>query len=143
MSKQKAIIVSGYFNPIHKGHLEYFNNAKAMADQLFVIVNNDHQRELKGSKEFQDENERMIIVSNIKAVDKAILSIDTDRTVCATIKMIAEQFGDEFELGFANGGDQNNDTIPERAVCEEMNVTLIDGLGDKIQSSSWLLKKLE
>jgi cytidyltransferase-like protein len=142
MSKQKAIIVSGYFNPIHKGHLEYFNNAKAMADQLFVIVNNDYQRALKGSKEFQDENERMIIVSNIKAVDKAILSIDSDRTVCATIKMIAEQFGDEFELGFANGGDQNNDTIPERSVCEDMNVALIDGLGDKIQSSSWLLKKL-
>jgi D-beta-D-heptose 7-phosphate kinase/D-beta-D-heptose 1-phosphate adenosyltransferase len=142
MSKQKAIIVSGYFNPIHKGHLEYFNSAKAMADKLFVIVNNDHQRELKGSKEFQDENERMIIVSNIKAVDKAILSIDADRTVCATIKMIAEQFGDEFDLGFANGGDQNNDTIPERSVCDKMNVALIDGLGDKIQSSSWLLKKL-
>ena len=143
MSKQKAIIVSGYFNPIHKGHLEYFNNAKAIADQLFVIVNNDHQRELKGSKEFQDENERMIIVSNIESVDKAILSIDTDRTVCATIKMIAEQFGSEFDLGFANGGDQNNVTIPERSVCEEMIVALIDGLGDKIQSSSWLLKKLE
>jgi len=142
MSKQKAIIVSGYFNPIHKGHLEYFNNAKAMADQLFVIVNNDHQRDLKGSREFQDESERMIIVSNIKGVDKAILSIDSDRTVCATIKMIAEQFGSEFELGFANGGDQNNDTIPERSVCEQMNVALIDGLGDKIQSSSWLLKKL-
>ena len=142
MKKQKAIIVSGYFNPIHKGHLEYFNNAKAMADQLFVIVNNDHQRALKGSREFQDENERMIIVSNIKAVDKAILSIDTDRTVCATIKMIAGQFGSEFELGFANGGDQNNDTIPERSVCEHMNVAIIDSLGDKIQSSSWLLKKL-
>ena len=142
MSKQKAIIVSGYFNPIHKGHLEYFNNAKSMADKLFVIVNNDHQRALKGSKEFQDEKERMFIVSNIKAVDEAILSIDTDRTVCATIKMITGQFGEEFELGFANGGDQNNDTIPERAVCEEMNVALIDGLGNKIQSSSWLLKKL-
>ena len=142
VEKQKAIIVSGYFNPIHKGHLEYFNNAKAMADQLFVIVNNDYQRELKGSKEFQDEKERMIIVSNIKAVDKAVLSIDTDRTVCATIKMIAEQYGNEFELGFANGGDQNNDTIPEKPVCEEMNVALIDRLGDKIQSSSWLLKKL-
>ena len=139
MSKQKAIIVSGYFNPIHKGQLEYFNNAKAVDDQFFVIVNNDHQRKLKGSKEFQDENERMNNVSNIKAVDKAILSIDSDRTVCATIKMIAERFGEEFNLGFANGGDQNNHTIPERAVCEEMNVALIDGLGDKIQSSSWLL----
>ena len=143
MEKPKAIIVSGYFNPIHKGHLEYFNNAKAMADKLFVIVNNDQQRELKGSKEFQDENERMAIVSNIKAVDKAILSIDTDRTVCATIKMIAEQFVGEFELGFANGGDQNNDSIPERAVCKQMNVALIDGLGDKIQSSSWLLRNFK
>jgi D-beta-D-heptose 7-phosphate kinase/D-beta-D-heptose 1-phosphate adenosyltransferase len=56
MSKPKAVIVSGYFNPIHKGHLEYFNNAKALAHKLFVIVNNDFQRELKGSKEFQDEN---------------------------------------------------------------------------------------
>ena len=140
MSKQKAIIVSGYFNPIHKGHLEYFNNAKALADQLFVIVNNDHQRELKGSKEFQKEDERMIIVSNIKAVDKTILSIDKDRTVCQTIGMIASEYGTEYELAFANGGDQNNDTIPERPICEEMNVALIDGLGDKIQSSSWLLK---
>ena len=140
MKKQKAIIVSGYFNPIHKGHLEYFNNAKAMADKLFVIVNNDHQRALKGSKEFQDENERMIIISNIKAVDEAILSIDKDRTVCETIKMIAEQFREELDLGFANGGDQNNDICPERGVCNEFKIKLIDGLGDKIQSSSWILK---
>ena len=141
MGKKKAVIVSGYFNPIHKGHLEYFNNAKALADELFVIVNNDHQRELKGSKEFQKEDERMIIVSNIKAVDKAILSIDQDRTVCETIRMIAEDYSQEYELAFANGGDQNNDTIPERPICKEMNVALIDGLGDKIQSSSWLLGK--
>jgi D-beta-D-heptose 7-phosphate kinase/D-beta-D-heptose 1-phosphate adenosyltransferase len=107
-----------------------------------VIVNNDFQRELKGSKEFQDENERMIIVSNIKAVYKDILSIDTDRTVCKTTESIAKQFGSEYDLGFANGGDQNNDTIPEREVCEKNSVALIDGLGDKIQSSSWLLKKL-
>ena len=141
MSKQKAIIVSGYFNPLHKGHLEYFNNAKTMADKLFVIVNNDHQRALKGSREFQDENERMIIVSNIKAVDKAVLSIDTDRTVCKTIESIAGEFGDKYELGFANGGDQNNETIPERVICEKMKIKLVDGLGNKIQSSSWLLKK--
>jgi len=140
--KKKAIIVSGYFNPIHKGHLEYFNNAKAICDELFVIVNNDHQRELKGSKEFQEEDERMIIVSNIKAVDKAILSIDQDRTVSETIRMIANSYGAAYELAFANGGDQSNDTIPERLICKEMNVALIDGLGDKVQSSSWLLKKL-
>lgn len=140
--KKKAIIVSGYFNPIHKGHLEYFNNAKALGDALFVIVNSDHQRALKGSKEFQDEGERLIIVSSIKGVDKAILSIDKDRTVCATLKMIAKQYSKDYDLAFANGGDQNNDTIPEGPVCKENNITLIDGLGDKIQSSSWLLKKI-
>jgi cytidyltransferase-like protein len=139
--KKKAIIVSGYFNPLHKGHLEYFNNAAAMADELFVIVNNDHQRALKDSKEFQLEGERMLIVSHLKPVHKAFLSIDTDRTVCETIAKIAKEFGASYELAFANGGDQNNDTIPEKAICEKMGITLLDGLGDKIQSSSWLLKK--
>jgi len=108
---------------------------------LFVIVNNDHQRALKGSKEFQQEEERMIIVSNIKAVDLAILSVDTDRTVCKTIEKIAKEFGTTYDLAFANGGDQNNDTIPEKSICETMGIQLLDGLGDKIQSSSWLLKK--
>ena len=137
--KKKAIIVSGYFNPLHKGHLEYFNNAKALCDELFVIVNNDHQRELKGSKPFQDEEERRLIVSNIKAVDKAILSVDQDRTVCESIRLLANQYAKDYDLAFANGGDQNNDTIPEIPVCTELGVALIDGLGDKIQSSSWLL----
>ena len=139
--KKKAIIVSGYFNPIHKGHLEYFNDAKLLADELIVIVNNDHQRVLKNSKEFQLEDERMLIVSNLKAVNKAVLSIDSDRTVCKTIEKIANEFGESYDLAFANGGDQNNDTIPERLICDKMGITLLDGLGHKIQSSSWLLKK--
>ena len=138
--KKKAIIVSGYFNPIHKGHIEYFNNAKKLADELFVIVNSDYQRSLKGSKKFQYEDERMIIVSNIKAVDKVILSIDNDSTVCKTLNQIFVDFGLEYELYFANGGDQNNETIPERDVCNKVGIKLIDGLGEKIQSSSWLLK---
>jgi len=139
---KKAVIVSGYFNPLHKGHLELFRKAKKVGDLLIVIVNNDHQRELKGSKEFQDENERLLIVSNIKTVDKVILSSDKDRTVCKSIENIVSQFGSEYNLAFANGGDQNNNNIPEREICKKLNVTLIDGLGDKIQSSSWLIKKL-
>lgn len=138
--KKKAIIVSGYFNPIHKGHLEYFNNAKAMSDELFVIVNSDHQRALKGSKEFQKEDERLFIVQNIKAVDKAFISIDKDRTVCESISLLFKNFSNEYHLAFANGGDQNNDSIPEAPICKKLGIDLIDGLGDKIQSSSWLLK---
>ena len=139
--KKKGIIVSGYFNPIHKGHLEYFNNAKDLADELFVIVNSDHQRKLKGSKEFQQESERLFIVQNIKAVDKAIMSVDKDRTVCESIRTIFEHYGEDYDLGFANGGDQDNNLIPEAPICKELGIQLIDGLGDKIQSSSWLLNK--
>lgn len=139
--KPKAIIVSGYFNPIHKGHIEYFQNAKAKGDKLFVIVNSDFQRAIKGSKEFQDENERVFIVESLRLVDKCFLSIDKDRSVVESIKMIFNQFGNDYQLAFANGGDQNNDTIPERPTCEELGIELIDGLGGKIQSSSWLLNK--
>lgn len=138
--KTSAIIVSGYFNPIHKGHLEYFHNAKSYADKLFVIVNNDFQRKLKGSKAFQDEEERMIIVSNIKPVDNAFLSVDKDRTVRASIQKIVEEYGNQYEFTFANGGDQDNQSIPEAEICHKLGVNLLDGLGDKIQSSSWLLK---
>jgi cytidyltransferase-like protein len=137
---KKAIIVSGYFNPIHKGHIEYFQYARANGDELFVIVNSDYQRSLKGSKEFQDENERVFIVENLRLVDKCFLSIDRDRTVVESIKMIFNDLGKEYQLAFANGGDQNNDTIPERLICEDLGIQLIDGLGGKIQSSSWLLK---
>ena len=139
--KKKAIIVSGYFNPIHKGHLEYFNNAKNLADELFVIVNSDLQRALKGSKEFQKEDERLFIVQNIKAVDTAIVSVDIDRTVCASIRAIFETYCQEYQLSFANGGDQDNNSIPEAPLCNELKIELIEGLGDKIQSSSWLLNK--
>tara|TARA_B100000965_G_C19264314_1_gene614403 strand:+ start:16 stop:438 length:423 start_codon:yes stop_codon:yes gene_type:complete len=139
--KQNAIIVSGYFNPVHKGHIEYFEQAKKHGDLLFVIVNSDTQRKLKGSKEFQDEKERMLIVSSLKMVDKAILAIDKDRTVRQTIRKIHRDFGVNYNLFFANGGDQNNSIIPEKETCNKLNIKLIDGLGEKIQSSSWLLKK--
>jgi len=138
--KPKAIIVSGYFNPIHKGHIEYFNNAKACGDRLIVIVNSDHQRALKGSKEFQKEDERVFIVSNIKSVDEVMLSIDQDRTQCETIKRLHDKLNDFYQLAFANGGDQNNKSIPEAPICLELGMELIEGLGDKIQSSGWLLK---
>jgi len=141
MSKLKSIIVSGYFNPLHKGHLELFGKAKASGDELWVIVNSDFQRELKGSKAFMDQDERLLIVSSIGIVDKALISIDKDKTQCATLGDLADKYSSDYELYFANGGDQNNDSIPEVSVCKEKGIGLLEGLGDKIQSSSWLLKK--
>jgi len=137
---KKAVIVSGYFNPIHKGHIEYFQNAKVNKDELFVIINNDFQRALKGSKEFQNELERQVIIENMSLVNKCFLSIDKDRTVNESIKYIFNKYGKEYQISFANGGDQDNETIPERVICEELGIELLDGLGEKIQSSSWLLK---
>lgn len=138
--KKKAIIVSGYFNPIHRGHIEYFHKSRSFGDELFVVVNNDEQRALKGSKEFQNEEERILIVENLKIVDNCFLSIDNDRTVIETIKFIFNKFSNDYDFAFANGGDQNNKSIPESDICNELGIQLIDGLGEKIQSSSWLLK---
>ncbi len=140
MKKEKAIIVSGYFNPLHKGHLDLFKKAKSQADKLWVIVNSDFQRELKGSTEFMSDTERLEIVKAIKWVDYALISSDRDRTQCYTLQQFHEMFSDKYDLAFANGGDQTNDTIPEKEVCERLGIELLDGLGDKIQSSSWLLK---
>ena len=139
--KPKAIIVSGYFNPLHKGHLELFEKAKAAGDQLWVIVNTDLQRELKGSKAFMEEDERLIIVKAVRYVDKALISIDKDKTQCATLAYLADNHNKDFELFFANGGDQNNESIPEVPICKEKGIGLLEGFGDKIQSSSWLLEK--
>ena len=139
--KTKAIIVSGYFNPLHKGHIELFQKAKTKGDELWVIINNDLQRELKGSKAFMEEDERIIIVTAIGIVDKALISIDKDKTQCETLRFLEKEYGAEYDLFFANGGDQNNNSIPEVTVCKEKGIGLIEGLGSKIQSSSWLLKK--
>ena len=138
--KKLAIIVSGYFNPLHKGHLEYFHFAKEQGDVLFVIVNSDYQRQLKKSQSFQNEDERVLIISSLKIVDQTILSIDKDRTVQKTIQHIYDINHENYHLAFANGGDQNNQTIPEKSICKKLGIKLIDGLGKKIQSSSWLLK---
>ena len=103
MSKPKAIIVSGYFNPLHKGHLELFEKAKAAGDELWVIVNSDLQRELKGSKEFMLEDERLIIVRAIGIVDKALISIDRDKTQCATLANLADKYSSDYDYYIRHG----------------------------------------
>ena len=127
--------VSGYFDPIHIGHIEYFKLSKNIADKLMVIVNNDEQAVLKKGRSFMPAAERIKIIQELKCVDIVVLSIDTDRTVCNTLATVEPK-----PTYFCNGGDQNNNSIPEAKICEELGIELRDGFGDKIQSSSWLIK---
>lgn len=128
------VCASGYFNPIHYGHIEYLEKSKQLGDKLIVIVNSDKQSHLKKGTSFMPEEERLKIVRSLRCVDTAVLSVDEDRTVCKTLSHLHPDI-------FTNGGDQNNDTIPERDICEKMGTKLVDNLGEKIQSSSWLLAK--
>ena len=125
----KKVAISGYFDPIHVGHIEYIKSAKQLGDLLVVIVNNNHQCELKKGKHFMDEKDRLIIVDSLKYVDEVFLSIDNDKTVCKSLEFLKPNI-------FANGGDRKNFEIPESSVCSKHNIDIIDGLGDKIRSSS-------
>lgn len=136
------VIASGYFNPVHRGHIEYLTRSKALGDKLIVIINNDIQREMKGSKEFMNEDERKLVIETLKPVDWAVVAIEMNtRLVDKSIKMIYELYKDEFNnFIFSNGGDQTEHTIAESDICRKLGIKMVFGLGDKIQSSSWLLK---
>ena len=135
MKRTKTAIVSGYFDPLHVGHIEYFKMAKDLADELVVIVNNRKQCLLKKSDEFMDEKDRLEIVYHLDMVDEAILSIDEDKSVSETIRMI-KRFKPMDELIFCNGGDRDASNSPEVKVCSELGIEFIQGLGKKIRSSS-------
>ena len=125
----KRVAISGYFDPIHVGHLEYIELSKRMGDYLVVIVNNNHQCKLKKGKYFMDERDRIKIVESIKGVDEVFLSIDSDKTVCKSLEKIKPDV-------FTNGGDRHNQEIPESIVCKKYGIELLDGMGKKIRSSS-------
>ena len=120
--KKTIVIVSGYFNPLHKGHLDYFKQAKSHGDLLYVIVNNDNQRKKKGSKEFMLEEERVLIIEALKLVDKVYLSIDKDRSVSKTVEKIFKENYQTNDISFANGGDQDNKSIPEADICNKLKI---------------------
>lgn len=138
-------IVSGYFNPLHSGHLEYINAAKKDCNFLITIVNNDSQVFIKKSKFFMTENHRLDIIKNIKNVDEAILSIDTDDTsVVQTLESIAKKYQlYDYDLIFYNSGDRNEKTsnVKEHDVCKKFNIQIKFLPLPKIYSSSSLLDK--
>jgi len=125
----KVVAVSGYFDPIHVGHLEYLKMAKNLGDKLIVIVNSDYQAGLKKGTSFMPEDDRLEIVKSLRCVDEVFLSIDKDKSVCKSLEYLKPDI-------FANGGDRSLNEIPETAVMEKYNIEMIDGLGIKIRSSS-------
>jgi cytidyltransferase-like protein len=142
----KIAITSVYANPLHPGHVECFELSKKLADELWVIVNNDEQAKLKrGIESFQDETYRARLVESIKHVDKVILSIDTDATVCETLRSILSEIQNRPEITeviFTKGGDRFASEIPEAKVLTEFGVKIVDGLGEKIYSSSSYVNRL-
>lgn len=129
-----TIVVSGYFNPLHVGHIEMFEKASKLG-KLIVIVNSDYQVKLKGSVPFMNERDRMKIIKALKPVSNVVLSVDKDTTVCKTLAKIRP-------LIFANGGDRTIKNIPETDVCKKYGIKMIFGLGKKIRSSSILIKSV-
>jgi cytidyltransferase-like protein len=130
----KINIVSGYFDPIHDGHIEYFKKAKESSDKLIVILNNDIQTSIKKGKPFMEEKVRKKIVESIKYVDELFVSIDKEKSVCQSLKKIREKYPLD-ELYFVNGGNRNVQNIPEYEIKDEINLNFVDGAGKKINSS--------
>jgi D-beta-D-heptose 7-phosphate kinase/D-beta-D-heptose 1-phosphate adenosyltransferase len=139
MEKQnKVVVCSGYFNPLHIGHIKNFKAAKKLGDFLVVIVNNDRQLKLKGRPVYMPEEERLAIIKSLKMVDGVVLSVDKDKTIAKTLAKIKPHI-------LAKGGDRNISNLPQEEidVCKEYNIQIIDGVGgNKIQSSSWILNKI-
>lgn len=137
-----VVITSWYFNPIHPGHIECFELCKELGDELRVIVNNDEQIRIKTGKGevFQDEQFRMRVVSTLKPVDCVMLSVDTDWSVCGSIRHIAElirkEYGADTKIIFGKWGDRFASNIPEVQVCKDLWVEVRDWLGAKTHNSS-------
>lgn len=134
-----TVAVSGGFDPLHVGHVRMMRAAKELGDELIVIMNNDNWLKYKRNHVFMSEAERKEIVEALSCVDKVILTNhepDTkDISICRELEKIKPDI-------FVNGGDRTQKNIPEVATCEEIGCKMVFSVGgDKVQSSSLLLKK--
>lgn len=134
MSRKTIVVASGYFNPLHIGHVEYLEKSKQLGDLLVVIVNNDRQTMLKKGKVLISASDRIKVIRALRCVDMVIESVDEDRSVCRTLEAIHPDI-------FTNGGDQTNERIPESEVCNRLGIQMVDGLGAKVESSSDIVRR--
>lgn len=132
----RIVVLSGFFNPLHGGHLDMIEEAAGMGDKLIVIVNNDVQQKLKKGKIILDERNRLRLMSVLKYVDDAILAIDQESPVSETLRLIAKEHPND-EIIFANGGDRSSaKVVPETIVCEEFGIKMVYGVGGKNKADS-------
>lgn len=137
---RKIVVVSGHFQFCHRGHVDYLRRAKEFAGPdglLYVIVNSDHQSVLKKGFSFVPQEDRMALLEAVRYTDKVVLSVDMDRTVRQTLRSLCDADGAR-PTHFANGGDV--DVCAEEDACRDLGIEMVYGLGDKIQSSSWILE---
>lgn len=139
-NKSEIGIASGYFNPLHLGHLQYLNEAKERCKYLIVIVNSDLQVGLKKSKPFMNEAHRQQIMQNLKAVDECIISIDSDKAQVNTLAKIKLE-NPNSTISLFNSGDRKAGNLEpsESVFCKENNILEIVLDLPKIYSSSELL----
>lgn len=137
-----VVVVSGGFDPLHVGHLAYFEEARKLGDYLLVIVNRDEFLIRKKGYAFMPLEDRRRILRELRGVDEVVASIDEDQTVCATLRMLCAVPSMRPNV-FANGGDRASIDSPERPVCEELGIRMVDGLGAKVRSSSELVKNIK
>jgi|SRR3989338_8459616 len=139
MKKKFTVAVSGYFNPLHVGHLEMIKRAKKLGGYLVVIVNNDYQVKLKGSVPFMPEQDRLKIVKALRDVDEVFLSIDKYKWPNGAVPVIKSLAKVKPDI-FANGGDRKSfGDVPEYDICRKLKIKMVDGLGKKIRASSTLI----
>ena len=135
----KVIIVSGGFDPIHSGHIEYFKDAKKYGDKLVVALNSDDWLIKKKGKFFMPFAERKAVIASISYVDDVIDFEDDDLGSCINALEKVKNIFPNDELFFANGGDKNDSNIPEMTVSDIKFIFSVGG-DNKRNSSSWILK---
>ncbi len=137
----KIVLVTGGFDPVHSGHIRYFENAKMLGDKLIVGLNSDAWLTRKKGRPFMPVNERLEIIRNLRMIDYVFQHKDDDDSSCDAIIQVSEMFPGS-EIIFANGGDRNKENIPEmRLNNPNLKFAFSVGGGDKINSSSWILEE--
>lgn len=143
------VIISGYFNPLHCGHLDMVEAGKQAGDELIVIVNNDKQQMLKKGKIINTLEDRMRVVGALRDVDQVVESIDEDPPIVQTLAKLFEQIRSsdaDARIIFANGGADRSkpEEVPEYEICNQYNVEMSFDMGgnNKHDSSTRINREL-